>query len=356
VASTVRTRLGVSNKPLYGFTGFVEMEGTFSFDKDAYNASVAGDSSRTVVADPEAIQLNRGYLEFRNAEWLDARAVGGRQRIIFDDARFVGNVGWRQNEQTFDAALGSTSLGVDDLTLTYSYLWDIRRIFSDRSGNGTEDWDSDSHLVNVSFERFSFARVSAFAYLLNFETDSRPNSSQSYGFRFHGGIPLGDDWSVDYAGSYAYQEDYAGNRTDYDAHYAWASAQIARKGWGSLGGGYERLGSDDGAAQFVTPLATAHKFNGFADVFLNNGGPNGLQDRFVVLAPELPCEFKGKLFYHNFRSVDGSDKLGDEFDFVFSRPLGWSIEWLVKGGFFWAHGGSGLRDIFRVTTSFSYRF
>jgi hypothetical protein len=30
----------------------------------------------------------------------------GRQRINLDDQRFVGSVGWRQNEQTFDAVRG----------------------------------------------------------------------------------------------------------------------------------------------------------------------------------------------------------------------------------------------------------
>ena len=34
---------------------------------------------------------------------LDATLIFGRQRIKLDDDRFIGNVGWRQNEQTFDA-------------------------------------------------------------------------------------------------------------------------------------------------------------------------------------------------------------------------------------------------------------
>jgi len=38
-AWTVRSRLGIGNKPLYGFTGYAELEGTFSFAPDAFGTS-----------------------------------------------------------------------------------------------------------------------------------------------------------------------------------------------------------------------------------------------------------------------------------------------------------------------------
>ena len=47
--------------------------------------------------------------------------------------------------------------------------------------------------------------------------------------------------------------------------------------------GYEVLGSDDGKKGFATPLATGHKFQGFADKFLTT--PNdGVQDLYVGVA------------------------------------------------------------------------
>ena len=46
-------------------------------------------------------------------------------------------------------------------------------------------------------------------------------------------------------------------------------------------GGYELLGSDDGKVAFNTPLATKHKFNGWADKFL--GTPKeGLEDVYLT--------------------------------------------------------------------------
>src|SRR5690554_7566998 len=52
------------------------------------------------VADPTDSSINRLQLTYAKD---DITAVLGRQRIIFDNARFIGNVGWRQQEQVYDA-------------------------------------------------------------------------------------------------------------------------------------------------------------------------------------------------------------------------------------------------------------
>ncbi len=127
-AYTIRTRLGIGTKPLHGFSVLVEGEGTWAIAKKQYFDGASTNSrDQSVIADPENIELNRAWVRFEKAEWLGLTAKGGRQRIIFDDARFVGNVGWRQNEQTFDAALGQTSFGLEDFTVQYISVWDVRR-------------------------------------------------------------------------------------------------------------------------------------------------------------------------------------------------------------------------------------
>jgi hypothetical protein len=73
-------------------------------------------------------------------------------------------------------------------------------------------------------------------------------------------------------------------------------------------------------SQFLTPLATAHKFNGFADAFLDNGGPAGLRDVYAYVAPKLPWGLKGSLAYHQFWSDTGT-KRGTEVDAVVSRKF-----------------------------------
>lgn len=312
-------------------------------------------NGKTPIADPGFIELNQGYLQYANAELADVEAKGGRQRIVLDDARFIGNVVWRQNEQTFDAARGSTSLGVEELKLDYAYLWRIQRIFANRGGALTSDWKSNSHLVNLRYDGLGFLKISGFAYLLDFGNDAPTLSANSYGFRVFGFIPLGDDWKVGYQGSYARQTDAGDNPTSYGANYVWASGKVGYGPIGTLGAGYELLGSDDGKARFVTPLATLHKFNGFADVFLDNGGPDGLQDFFATFAPRLPWNIEGKLIYHRFWSDQGGKVLGDEFDFVFERALNEYVTVLTQGAWFWgARGGrvDRYRLVFQATLEF----
>ena len=353
-AWTVRTRLGLGTKPFHGFSAFAELENTFSFDDGAYFDVASSANGLTPIADPENTELNRGWLRYQNADWADLDAKAGRQRIILDDSRFVGNVGWRQNEQTFDAARVQSSLGVEGLTLQYAYLWDIRRIFGDQGPPGTRDFDSDSHAIHLHYGRLpGGASVSAFAYLLDFD-DSPGNSSDSYGFRLAGSADAAAA-KLGYVFSYAYQTDAADNPASYDAHYLNAEGSLGFGAAGTLKLGYELLGSDDGKARFVTPLATAHKFNGFADVFLNNGGVDGLQDVYATYVASLPWELKGHVTYHHFWSDEGDRSLGDEVDFVLKRALSPRVEVLTKGAFFFGTS-SGPADISRLWLQIDFKY
>ncbi len=103
---------------------------------------------------------------------------------------------------------------------------------------------------------------------------------------------------------------------------------------GTLKVGYELLGSDDGKTRFVTPLATAHKFNGYPDAFLDNGGPNGLRDLYFTLTPQLPVKFTGHVNYHRFWSDEYSDDLGQEWDVVVGRPITSYLTGLAKAAYF----------------------
>jgi hypothetical protein len=346
-AYTLRTRVGLGLKAWHGLSVFGELENTTSADDDSYFDNVSTPNGKTIIADPENTELNRAFIRYERADWAELEVKGGRQRIIFDDARFMGNVGWRQNEQTMDAALAQSSLGIDGLTAQYGYLWDIQRIFGDQGLPPTRDFGSDSHIIRVHHRGLDRPAVTVFAYLLDFEMDSPGNSADTYGFRVTGDIELGDELQLKYAGSYAFQRDAADNPDDYEAHYAAVEATLGAQSLGSVTLGYELLGSDDGEARFVTPLATAHKFNGFADVFLDNGGPLGLQDFYVAVSPELPFELKGKLIYHHFWSDEKGRSLGDEIDAVISRKLNSHLSALTK--FAWFEGTSdGPLDRWRL--------
>lgn len=160
-----------------------------------------------------------------------------------------------------------------------------------------------------------------------------------------------------YEASWAYQTDAGDNTLDYGAHYYHLSAGFDLEAVGLIKFGYEVLGSDDGKAQILTPLATLHRFNGFADAFLNNGGPRGLRDVYVVLAPAIPIQkVELKFIFHQFHSDQGGDDLGQEYDLVTSYQYNEHLSFLYKVAYF-DEGKSGapesrLRNSVQTTFKF----
>ncbi len=103
-ALTVRERLGVQSQAWNGLSALVEGEFTEVAGAD-YNANAGPldypyDRANSTIPDPRNAELNQELLQY---EGFDTTEKAGRQRLIYDNAAFIGNVGWRQNEQTFDA-------------------------------------------------------------------------------------------------------------------------------------------------------------------------------------------------------------------------------------------------------------
>ena len=89
---------------------------------------------------------------------------------------------------------------------------------------------------------------------------------------------MGRGSSLAYALSYARQSDFHRNPNAYAADYWLVDLGLNVSAW-RLGLGYEVLGADRGLpfTSFQTPLATLHKFQGWADKFTVTP-PNGIQD------------------------------------------------------------------------------
>jgi hypothetical protein len=313
-ALTLRLRFGSEIKFLdVSFLG--EVESTRAFVGD-YNDTLPGNGIEPVpvVADPENIEINRLQVSYMK----DGTGVTlGRQRIILDNARFVGNVGWRQNEQTFDAVRGQAKFGPVTLDATYSLSQ--RTVFGVDSPN--EHFDGDLVLLNAGVD-LSVVDAKAFAYLIDYDTRIA-FSSQTYGLLAKADIPLGPV-NINAHASYARQSDYGANPVSYDADYL--NAQIGAGLFGfDLTAGYEELGSDGGVAAFQTPLATLHAFNGWADLFLTTP-TTGLRDYYAGIGRSIGVPFlpglKANLTYHQFESDFGGLDYGSEWDASLGFKLG----------------------------------
>ena len=109
--------------------------------------NLSGDPGRSdypVVVDPKGPDLNQLYLDYDpNA---DTKIRVGRQRILLDNQRFVGGVGWRQNEQTYDAATLNMNAG-GNTEFKYSFVNHVRRITGSEVPSGRHR--VDAHLLNA---------------------------------------------------------------------------------------------------------------------------------------------------------------------------------------------------------------
>lgn len=320
-ALTARLRAGFE-VAADGFSFLAEGEGTLGLIND-YNDTIPGNGVEPfpVVADPENIELNRLQIGYKKGGYS---LTVGRQRIILDNARFVGNVGWRQNEQTFDAVRGQAKIGPVSLDATYSNSQ--RTIFGVDSPN--EHFDGDLVLLNAGVD-LTPVKVKGFSYLLDYGT-RLAFSSQTYGVLASASVPLGAV-KLDLSATYANQSDYGDNPTNYSADYINVELGTGLAGF-SLKAGYEELGSDGGVASFQTPLATLHAFNGWADIFLTTPA-GGLRDYYVSLGkgfklPALPG-LKAGVTYHKFESDIGGLDYGTEWDASLGFTVG-PVGLLVK--------------------------
>jgi len=314
-AVTARVRAGLELKAS-GFFVLAETESTLGIVND-YNDTIPGNGVEPfpVVADPQNLELNRlqvGYIKNGTGVTL------GRQRIILDNARFVGNVGWRQNEQTYDAVRGQAKFG--QFTLDAAYSISQRTVFGVDSPN--EHFDGDFAFLNGGIDT-KYVDAKAFAYLLDYDT-RLAFSSQSYGVLVTGELPLPGFGKLTGLASYAAQDDMGANPVDYSADYINAQVGLGFSGF-TVTAGYEELGSDGGVAAFQTPLATLHAFNGWADLFLTTPA-NGLRDYYggisktfaVAALPGLRFD----LVYHEFDSDFGGVEYGSEWDASLGFRLG----------------------------------
>ncbi|MES2175383.1 MAG: hypothetical protein V4523_15740 [Pseudomonadota bacterium] len=277
-ALTIRARAGLIATS-GALSASVVGQGTLALI-DRYYDGVNSAATRPIVADPENIALYIAQLQYKTKA---VTLTGGRQKILLDDERFVGNVAFRDNAQTFDAVRAEVT-PAKGLKLDVSYAWSVRTIWGFQGkGARQQAVRGDNILANLSYAT-PVGTLTGFAYLVDQDEAAMQGfrmSSQTHGVRLAGGRSLSKVAKLSYQFSYARQSDYHRNPNDYSADYWLADATLDVRGW-KLNAGYEVLGASSGAAltSFQTPLGTNFKFQGWADKFLITPA-NGVRDLYV---------------------------------------------------------------------------
>jgi hypothetical protein len=290
-ALTLRLRAGFETGKAWNTSLLLEGEAVIPLEDDYRpDPAVPTMLAYPVVADEEAYEINR--FQLANTSLPGTTLTLGRQRILIDDQRFIGNSGWRQNEQTFDA-FRAVNRSVANLVLDATYLNRVNRVNGPDSPQGV--YEGDGILLNAGYQT-KIGKITAFSYLLDFDPiTSIPaginpirDSTSTYGLRLAGDRPAGKV-KIAYAASYATQSDYGDNPLDFDLDYLFGELSATFRQF-SLGVGTEIMEGNGlpGAAGigFTTPLGTLHKFQGWADKFLTTPTA-GLEDLYANAAVNL---------------------------------------------------------------------
>jgi len=325
-ALTLRTALGYTTGKYNDFLARVLIQDVREVGINDYNDGTGRSASRAryaVVVDPEEIDFLEAYLAYSGIDKSTIKL--GRQIITYRPGplhRFIGTVGWRQNWQNFDA-VSFVNKSIKDVTFSYAYVWNVNRIFTDEAViSSRANFHSNSHFINFQYTGFSWGKLEAYGYLLDFD-NAAASSTATYGVRLSGEHSLSEKTKLIFAGEYARQDDYANNPAIYDEDYFEGEIGINIK----VGNGiesvtlkfdYEVLGGN-GVKSFITPLATAHAYQGWDDRFLATPA-DGIEDMYFT-GNIVVHGFNLSAIYHDLSADNGGYDYGSEIDLQATKAL-----------------------------------
>ncbi len=319
-ATTLSTRLALEAKRSRWGLG-LELEDVSAIGSARFNDTANGRTRFATVADPEATEINRAWVSY-----LAPKAIAvtlGRQRIDRDRGRILGDVGWRQNQQTFDAITAERKSR--RYRFFAGYLAQANRIFGDQHPNPVQRQFELDGWVGEGSAAFGPGTVTAILHYLEFENDPS-RSHRNVGLRWVGKHELEDNRRIEYRAEWIDQEPHSNGATINEAEYLALELGFEAPRWGA-GANLERLGGD-GVYGFQRPLATLHAYNGWADRFLSTPA-DGLVD--VFLDGHVKFEkFVLTAQYHSFEADNGNADYGDEFGLALSRKLCERIDAMFK--------------------------
>jgi len=330
-AFTLRSLVGWKTKPFRGFSVNAELYGLSPFNDD-YNdlkkgSPIASRLKYPVIADPEDYDFHQLYLEWTGLPESNIKL--GRQAMVFDNWRYIGDVRFRQNWQVFNG-LSLVNKSLPNTEIALAHYEQVKQIT-------TKIQDANIDIANIKYNITPSTSLVGYGYLIDWNGKAlETTSNKTFGLRLDGSQKLDDHWKVLYTAEYAKQDDYKGGSKLIDNDYYRVGAGAGYGDW-FLRIDQEKLsGNSDGKA-FQTPLGTNHLFQGWADVFLTTP-KEGIEDTILIAGGKV-MDATIKAEYHfinsdrNFAKVGGGtgDRYGKEFDlgvyYKFTKQISGSVEY-----------------------------
>ncbi|MBN8727402.1 MAG: alginate export family protein [Xanthomonadales bacterium] len=344
----LRLRLGYHWAFAPGWQAHVDGEHVQPLSGEHYNSTANGRVQYPVVADPKSTELNQAFIAWSNET---SGVTVGRQRIQLDNQRFIGNSGWRQNEQTFDAVALKHSLAPGGPTFQYIHLDRVLRVFGEDHPDPLQArWKLNGHLLHLD-QPLPLGQLATYGYLIK-NRDVATLSTQTWGLRWTGQKELAQatpGWALEYA----HQSDWGNNPLSVSASYRLLEGSLKWRGV-TFRAGQEVLGGD-GRYGFSTPYASLHPFNGWADRFGGVSPRDGLDDRYFGASGGIGASaFTWAAAWHDFRADHGGASYGTELDLSLGYAFGTHWNALLKYADYRADGFS--TDVRKAWASVEYRF
>ena len=341
-ANTIRTRVGILSPSFYGVQGYAEYEGNHVLESD-YNNGRGNKPGYSTVADPGYNELNQLWVSYSGIP--DTVIKGGRQRIKFDDDRFIGNVGWRQLETTYDSVL-VTNKSIKNLTANVGYIGHVATFL------GTNE-DIRAPILNLNYNMGEYGHLIGYGYWLGYtqpDTTGRDakgqivptgvsKSSQTQGIRIINAekptIKFFDHFNPLYTAEWSIQQDYLHSPVKYTANRFNVMGGLRAFDHYDFMAGMEQLNGHGQNKVFTTPLGTNHAFQGWADLFLVTP-KDGLRDVYGTIIGRFmdndSLEVTGT--FHAFSDDTGNINYGREWDFQALQKFGKHYSILAKYAYY----------------------
>ncbi len=333
-AYTVRTKLAVT-ADLLGVNGLSATVGVISVNNlgsHEYNGAdgnvyTDGTNSYATVADPQKAMISNAEI---NYTIKDTTLHAGRGQVNLDNQRFIGTVGWRQLERSYDSVFVANN-SIKNLSVLVAWVYGLEGVKNLPNNNtiyGENTYDTNTVLLHAAYSVMPELKITAYDYMI-------ASVSDTYGIALTGNINAGPA-KLNYRAEYAQQSDatmeiHTQTPTTGQANADYINLDLGANINGILVGvNYEFLSGTtgtDGNTAFSTPLATGHKFNGWADTFLTTPS-GGLQDANVRLGYKAKGVGKLLAVYHDFTAdknmattTGTSNDLGSEIDVVYVNKI-----------------------------------
>ncbi len=295
----------------------------FAFNNKDYN-SVAITRATSPIPDPQGFNLLQAQLSYdSNNDW---QVNIGRQKLSFDNERFVGGIDFWQTPQTFDAVKFTYNNHIN-WHIQYAYSNKVHRIFGKNSTSTLPKndirYDSlmqrpvnelgvhhlNSHLVNIHYQTDNNLSISVYDYLIE-NTDQKLFSTQTVGLRIQDELKP-NKIKYRYSVELAQQQNAFNNPNSFNTWYSLIEASVQYKSH-QIQLSQEILAEDNNHG-FTTPLATNHKFQGWVDIFTGYTMQTGLRDQYATYRGRYK-KLRWRAVLHNFAGYQDSQKIGTEID------------------------------------------